>query len=190
MTISAGVAEYLLAEDAEAFFARADQALYRAKEGGRNRVEADARGASDDWARAGSGGILRLEWRDSYACGEPTIDAQHEELFRLANALIDASLRQEENRGAFLAALEALLAHVVRHFADEEKILAAHGYAKLAQHAAAHRGLLGRAGALKEAALRGEAKTGAVVEFLAHEVVAHHLLSADRDFYPLFAGAA
>jgi hypothetical protein len=37
--------------------------------------------------------------------------------------------------------------------------------------------------------LRGDAKAGSVVEFLAHEVVAHHLLSADRDFYPLFAGA-
>ena len=49
--------------------------------------------------------------------------------------------------------------------------------------------LLERAAALEQAALRGEAKTGLVVEFLAHEVVAHHLLTADRDFYPLFAPA-
>jgi hemerythrin len=72
--------------------------------------------------------------REAYACGERTIDAQHEELFRLANGLIAASLRQADDRGAFLASLEALLAHVVRHFASEEAILEARGYAKLAQH--------------------------------------------------------
>jgi diguanylate cyclase (GGDEF)-like protein/hemerythrin-like metal-binding protein len=189
VTISAGVAEYLPAEDAEEFFSRADRALYRAKESGRNRVEADPRGASDQWAREESAELVKLVWRDSYACGEPTIDAEHEELFRLANVLISASLHQDEKRGTLLAALDALLEHVARHFADEEKILAARGYAKLAQHQRAHQGLLKRALALKEAALRGDAKTGPVVEFLAHEVVAQHLLAADRDFYPLFAGA-
>jgi diguanylate cyclase (GGDEF)-like protein/hemerythrin-like metal-binding protein len=189
VTISAGVAEYLPAEEPESLFSRADLALYRAKEDGRNRVEADARGASEVWAREESTDIIRLVWRDSYACGEPTIDAQHEELFRLANVLISASLHQDEKRGTLLAALDALLEHVARHFTDEEKILAARGYAKLAQHQRAHQGLLKRAGALKEAALRGDAKAGSVVEFLAHEVVAQHLLAADRDFYPLFAGA-
>jgi hemerythrin len=173
-------------EDAESLFRRADEALYRAKNAGRNRVVADAQGASDLWEKAGEA-IVQIIWRDAYACGEPTIDAQHETLFRLANALIASSLRQADDSGAFLAALEALLAHVVRHFADEERILAARGYAKLAQHRGAHRGLLERAAALKEAALRGGAAFGALVEFLAHDVVAQHLLTADREFFPLFA---
>jgi hemerythrin len=108
-------------------------------------------------------------------------------LFRLANALIAASMRQADDRGAFLASLEALLVHVAQHFASEETILQARGYAQLAQHRAAHRALLERAAALKEAAPRGDAAFGALVEFLAQEVVAQHLLTADRDFFPLFA---
>ncbi len=39
VTISIGVTEYQLREDVEAAIARADEALYRAKHGGRNRVE-------------------------------------------------------------------------------------------------------------------------------------------------------
>jgi diguanylate cyclase (GGDEF)-like protein/hemerythrin-like metal-binding protein len=186
VTISAGVAEALAGEDAESLFKRADAALYSAKNAGRNRVVADAQGASDLWAM-GDAAIVQIVWREAYACGEPAIDAQHEMLFRLANALIAASMRQADDRGAFLASLEALLAHVAQHFASEEAILQARGYAQLAQHRAAHRALLERAAALKEAAPRGDAAFGALVEFLAQEVVAQHLLTADRDFFPLFA---
>jgi len=188
VTISLGVAEALPHEDMEGFFARADAALYRAKNGGRNRVVADATGASDTWSALGDA-VVELVWHDSYACGEPTIDAEHEELFRLANILIGASLRQAQDRAAFIAALDPLLGHIARHFADEERLLAARAYARLAPHAAAHQRLLARAGELKSAALRGEATTGALVDFLAHEVVARHLLTADRDFYPLFRTA-
>lgn len=189
VTISLGVAEALPGEDMEGFFARADAALYRAKNGGRNCVVADATGASDTWSALGDA-VVELVWHDSYACGEPTIDAEHEELFRRANILIGASLRQGQDRAAFIVALEQLLGHIARHFADEERILAARGYPRLAAHAAAHQRLLARAGELKSAALRGGATTGALVDFLAHEVVARHLLTADRDFYPLLRTAA
>ncbi|MGQ0510114.1 MAG: diguanylate cyclase [Betaproteobacteria bacterium] len=188
LTISLGVAEALPGEDMDRFFARADAALYRAKDAGRNRVVSDPSGASDAWSAIGDA-VVELVWRDSYACGEPTIDAEHEELFRLANRLIGASLRQATDRAAFLDALDRLIDHIARHFADEERILAERGYAKLAQHGAAHRRLVSRAGELRAAALRGGATTGALVEFLAHEVVARHLLVADRDFYPLFRTA-
>ncbi len=43
VTFSAGVAAWDAGEDPESLLSRADQALYRAKENGRNRVEA-ARG--------------------------------------------------------------------------------------------------------------------------------------------------
>lgn len=189
LTISLGVAEALPGEDMDRFFARVDAALYRAKDSGRDRVVTDPTGASDAWSSSGDA-VVELVWHDSYACGEPTIDAEHEELFRLANRLIAASLRQATDRPAFLEALDRLIDHVARHFADEERILAARGYAKLAQHGTAHRRLVARALELKAAAHRGDATTGALVEFLAHEVVARHLLIADRDFYPLFRTAA
>ena len=42
LTVSVGVAQHGLGEDAEALIGRADAALYRAKRGGRNRTERDA----------------------------------------------------------------------------------------------------------------------------------------------------
>lgn len=43
VTVSAGVGEYVQGETENAFFERVDQALYRAKDKGRNRVELDQR---------------------------------------------------------------------------------------------------------------------------------------------------
>lgn len=189
VTASFGAGELLAGEEPPAFFARLDAALYRAKGAGRNRVVADARGASEQWDASGPGGMVRLVWQAEYACGEPTIDAEHEELFRLANELIDAGLRQAQEPAAFLAALTRCLGHVARHFADEERILEARGYAELARHRAEHRMLLERAGALEAAAERGEVTAGTLVDFFAGEVVARHLLAADRQFFPLFASA-
>jgi diguanylate cyclase (GGDEF)-like protein/hemerythrin-like metal-binding protein len=186
VTVSLGVAEHLPLESAEDWFKRVDKALYAAKEGGRNRAVVDRRGSSDLWA-AGAAQVIRLQWSETYECGEPTIDSQHRRLFDLANRLIETAMDADRDRGPFNAALEELLAHVARHFADEEGILALRRYAHLEAHRRAHAGLLARAGKLKEKAAAGDVALGELVEFLAHDVVARHLLTADRDFFPLFA---
>lgn len=186
ITVSIGVVEWNEGESAGALFLRADRAMYRAKAAGRDRVVADDAGASDVWAGLATASPIQLVWQDAYACGEPTIDAQHRELFRLGNALLEASLRAKEEPARFMAALEACLAHVVRHFADEEALLAQHGFPGLAGHQDGHRALLERAAALHESARRGEADTGLLVDFLAQEVVLRHLLTSDRAYYPLF----
>lgn len=189
VTVSAGVAEHLDEERPQAWFARLDEALYAAKRAGRDRVVVDRRGDSDAWAREAGRSALRLAWQEAYECGEATIDHEHRELFALANGLIDVLADAGSSREPVLAALDALLAHVGRHFADEEAILARLGYADLEPHRRAHAGLLRRAGHLRERALAGEASLGAVVEFLAQDVVARHMLTVDRAFFPLFARA-
>ncbi len=50
--------------------------------------------------------------------------------------------------------------------------------------------LLDKSGKLKQAAANGNITFGAVVEFLTKDVVARHLLLADRDFFPLFSAAS
>jgi diguanylate cyclase (GGDEF)-like protein/hemerythrin-like metal-binding protein len=187
VTVSAGVAEHLSGESAEAWFQRLDACLYEAKRSGRNRVCVDSQGDSDAWTPRG-GSALRLTWLEEYECGEPTIDGQHRELFDLANALIDAVATPKT--ADVKAALDRLLAHVVRHFRDEEALLAQRGYEHLEPHARAHATLVSHALELNQAAAEGRLKFGEVVDFLANEVVARHLLTADRAFFPLFAPGA
>lgn len=186
ITISLGVAEHMGSEDTQGWFRRVDDALYRAKRGGRNRICVDQQGNSDVWAAEGGWSIVHLIWRDAYECGEPTIDREHRELFDLANALFDASFSSQSSPAAYLEALDKLLAHIAQHFADEEALLAEIGYKKLESHSKAHAALLARAGKLKTAFLAGKGTLGDVVDFLANTVIAEHLFKADKDFYPLF----
>jgi diguanylate cyclase (GGDEF)-like protein/hemerythrin-like metal-binding protein len=188
ITVSAGVAEHIATESAESWFARLDAELYEAKRDGRNRVCVDRRGNSDAWSAAGATSALRLSWQESYECGEPAIDAQHRELFDLANTLIDTMSGRPAERAAVNEALMRLIAHVDRHFRDEEALLAKAGYTHLESHVRAHNHLRERALELKRAADEGKVSFGEVVDFLANEVVARHLFTADRDYFPLFAG--
>jgi diguanylate cyclase (GGDEF)-like protein/hemerythrin-like metal-binding protein len=187
VTVSAGVAEHDGEESVREWFGRLDAALYAAKAAGRNRVVVDRRGSSDAWAREAGGSALRLAWQEAYECGDETIDAEHRELFELANRLIDASVEGGKGDAGLLAALDALLAHAGRHFADEEAILERLRYSDLELHRRAHKGLLRRAAWLREHAQTGEASLGTLVEFLAQDVVARHMLTLDRAFFPLFA---
>lgn len=189
LTVSAGVAEHTATEDPTAWFRRLDEALYAAKMQGRNRIVVDRRGQSDDWAIARCASPLRLIWQEAYECGEPQIDIQHQQLFELANALIDASMSQHTPAGGFEPALNRLLTHIARHFADEEMHLLKRGYTHLRAHQGAHSRLLAKATELSAQCRSKTPKVGALVEFLAHEVVGHHILETDRDFFPLFRQA-
>lgn len=190
LTISLGVAEHYGDEDTPTWFHRLDEALSQAKATGRNCVVVSRQGNSDAWAAEGGGSALHLVWEESYECGDPTIDAEHRELFQLANILIDAALPEREDAGAVRAALSELLAHVVRHFADEEAILERLNFAQLPEHRQAHEGLLQRARMMARLLNEGKSGPGGVIEFLAQDVVARHMLVVDRAFFPMFRNAA
>jgi diguanylate cyclase (GGDEF)-like protein/hemerythrin-like metal-binding protein len=187
LTASFGVAEHLVPEPIDIWFRRLDTALYQAKKAGRNRVAVARVGSSDVWAAESGRSVVRLVWSEAYECGEPNIDAQHRELFTLANTTLDASFKSETCPGEFAAAVDRLLAHIVMHFAYEEEALAVRNYDDLERHKAAHIALLNRTRELRAAVAVGKTTIGELVDFLAGKVVAQHLFSADKRFFPLFA---
>ncbi|MGV0951564.1 MAG: diguanylate cyclase [Azonexus sp.] len=184
VSVSIGAAS-LLPTDAslDSLFARADQALYRAKAAGRNRVE-----TIEERLPGKRASITHLRWMTAYDCGDPVIDGEHHELFRLANGLLDLASAAASPH-AIQAALDGLLAHVVDHFAHEEAILRRHGYAEVEHHAELHQRLVERAQALRAQADQEDIESAELVQFLAQEVVMRHMLQADRSFYGLFANA-
>ncbi len=190
MTISIGTAEHIAGESTETWFHRVDNALYRAKNDGRNRVNADRRGSSDLWAAESGLSTVRLVWQKGYECGEPTIDSEHRALFDQANALFDASFRSKTSTKAFNAASEKMLANLARHFAHEESLLAEHGYKDIAAHHLAHAALLARAAEIGASVAAGTTTLADLVEYLATTVVAGHIFREDRKYFPLFGNTA
>lgn len=186
VTISIGVAENLVGESVEGWLGRADQALYRAKDGGRNRVCVDRRGNSDFWAAETGLAAIHLAWQEGFECGDPTIDGEHRRLFDQANAVIHAAFSAETAPDSLSAALEKLLRDLAQHCAHEEELLAQRGYQDLATHRAAHAALLARAAEMKASVAGGRTPLGDLIEFIANTIVAQHLFAEDRKYFPLF----
>jgi hemerythrin-like metal-binding protein len=191
VTISLGVAAKSShrRDTIEGLIQAADEALYRAKQGGRNQVQAAA--CAEDAARTGGAGFVRLVWSAAYDCGHPLIDEQHRALFALANRLLAAILAGEtqERIGGLV---DALLECVEGHFRDEERLYSASAYPRSVEHTSSHRNLLDHARQMVERFRAGEGLgIGELFQFFAQELVAHHFLGADREFFPfLEAGRA
>ncbi len=181
ITVSLGVAECLSGETWEQWFQRADAALYRAKACGRNQVQV-ATGASPRTGAIPSADFVHLTWSTTYECGHTGIDVQHRQLFGHANNLLAATLSGRPT--AELAGLiDPLIRDVVQHFQDEEAVITAAGFPGAAQHAALHRELLNHAAELVDHFHAGGLNVGDLFQFLADDVIAHHLLGADREYF-------
>lgn len=184
VSISIGVAECGAEESWDAWFARADAALYRAKHGGRNRVECapETRELGRVLPQAATA-FVKLAWHPAYACGNATIDEEHQVLFALANELLNtliAARPVEETRSI----IDVMMREIERHFAHEEAILKDTDYHGLAEHAALHRQLLEKGRLLSERLRTDPQSVGELFQYLAHDVVAKHLLAIDREYFP------
>lgn len=183
LTISIGVAELGRSELAEDWFKRADQALYQAKNQGRNRVVCSASRDTDVAPDPDRDAVVFLPWKTSYECGHALIDRQHQQLFALGNRLITASLDASTSRPDFLACVDELITHVQQHFSDEERVLADVGYADLQAHHRAHNALLEKARVLRHKAETETVTSSEVIDYLANSVVKNHMLTADKAFF-------
>lgn len=186
LTISSGVAEHQPGESVEHWFRRVDEALYESKHAGRNRVTVDEHGGSDDWAASPTESLVQLQWQEAYESGQPLIDREHRELFQRANALLALSCQASRSSEDWKQALDELLSHIVQHFGDEESLLAQWQYAGLEGHRRAHQALLARARELRARAETGLVTLGELVDFIAIDIVANHLLKSDRQFFSIF----
>lgn len=130
VTISIGVAQYRSKESLSDWTDRVDQALYRAKAKGRNRVEQE----SDDIVSKAF--PLSLQWNPAFSSGNATIDAQHKEIFEVANLLLERCAAHDAS-GA-IDIMQKLLKDTHIHFNYEEAVLADLAYPGLDGHRQEH----------------------------------------------------
>lgn len=188
VTVSIGVAECLPRETWGQWFQRADAALYQSKANGRNRIqiapEVPLRGAGTKKTAAC---FLQMNWHEAYESGNETIDLEHRALFDRCNDLLAAMLsgHPADEVGSLV---NTFIQDVVQHFRDEENIVAASGYPGTSSHALLHRELSAKALRLAEHFHDGTLEAGELFQFLAHDMVAKHVLGADREFFPYVTG--
>ena len=187
VTMSLGVSEYGVGEGLSDWIERTDQALYLAKNQGRNRVVAADPATQTQAAAQPEHTLLELTWEDGYACGHPLIDSQHERLFRLAGSLLTAVTEEGPITEVSLR-METLLAHTAQHFRDEEAVLLGLGYPELETHRIVHAALLTKARRIQRDVLMGQLDFGQLLAFLAMDLVKGHILGEDRNYFELFAG--
>jgi diguanylate cyclase (GGDEF)-like protein/hemerythrin-like metal-binding protein len=176
VTISIGVAQLLPGERAKHWIARADRSLYQAKECGRNRVHAHTE-AQRDTAQ------FVLVWGDQFMTGHPTIDAEHAEVFRLANDII--LLDRDASAATILERFDAFVSELTAHFQSEETLLDELRCSEQDRkaHASNHRGLICQALALRARIVDGRLLVDEVADFIVRRIAIGHLVAMDL---PLF----
>jgi diguanylate cyclase (GGDEF)-like protein/hemerythrin-like metal-binding protein len=182
VTMSLGVSEYTLGEGLEEWIARTDQALYRAKAEGRNRVVAAPSPAHPHTSTSEERSLLEMIWEDAYTSGHPLIDTQHRRLFHLASALMSV-LAENRSLDEVSIRLQTLLAHTAQHFHDEEGLLREAHYPDVVEHAAIHTALLDKASGFQEEVQAGTLDFGKLVGFLTKDLVKDHILTEDQNYF-------
>jgi len=176
VTASFGVAERKKDEQRNGVFRRIDQALYRAKNGGRNRVEIQTEYIS-------TSGTVRLEWNKEWESGNAKIDDAHRTLVRMGNELFNLSITQGSSP-LLLEKINGLIDHLRTHFSEEDDILSESGYPGTEEHARIHKNLLHEAMTFREKFIAGECESSLIFNFIVNRIIVDHLLSTDILFFP------
>jgi diguanylate cyclase (GGDEF)-like protein/hemerythrin-like metal-binding protein len=184
VTVSLGAAECVGNETWEQWLKRADAALYRAKSGGRNQVQfAPEVPVQLDAGENVAANFVKLSWHPAYESGNSEIDNQHRGLFRDANNILGAMLSGRPP-DEIAALVKTLLDDVTEHFHDEEVTIVAAGYPGAPMHAKMHQKLIDDASELAQRFEAGTLNIGELFKFIAHDVIARHILKADREYFP------
>ncbi|MEI7891847.1 MAG: diguanylate cyclase [Myxococcales bacterium] len=146
--------------------ALADLALYEAKHAGRNRIHVTSDGAAvaDD-------------------CGDATIDGEHRKLVETSNTLLSA-VAGGRPKDEILLMMESFAADMAVYFRYEEELFKAVAYPFADAHARDHQALVAKAATLLEKHRRDVLTFGELLDFLANDLVARHLLIQDKEFFP------
>lgn len=114
-----------------------------------------------------------LDWTQALEIGVPDMDAEHRELVAAMNRIHELDTRAAD-RATIEGAIVRLVTLTKRHFADEEKHMAAIGFPDLKRHALIHADMLKKVDAHCAAFRAGNGRVDpAFFDFLVYWLGAH-----------------
>ena len=125
--------------------------------------------------------LMQMTWRKSFEVGHPVIDQQHRRLFAIGDKLINAVLKNKP-RETVEDLLDELNEQIEAHFKTEEAVMARTRFPLSKEHRVQHESLLEKARALREQYRTEQIDAGAMVGFIAYELVTEHIINEDSKF--------
>lgn len=171
-SVSIGIALAFSSDTVTSWLERADVALYRAKDSGKNRWFLDTPLRLEN-------GVLQLDWGDRLRVGVPEVDAEHAELLTMANELLKL-LVGNHRKQTILQMLQALCDTLVTHCANEEKLIAERHLQRLEPHVVSHEQMLGRMKFLTDLYEGDHLPLNAFIQFIVFEICIQHIAREDR----------
>jgi len=129
-----------------------------------------------------------FEWKDEYSVHVLSVDAQHQNLFRMA-AELHTAMASGQAKNVVAKTLDRLVQYTAMHFAHEERLMRAHRYPDIAAHEAEHHSLTAQVLKFQADFQAGKATmTIQLLQFL-KDWLEKHIKGSDTKYVP-FVGSA
>ncbi|MBP8186575.1 MAG: bacteriohemerythrin [Comamonas sp.] len=129
-----------------------------------------------------------IPWSSALMLGIPKIDAQHQVLVELINALHDELGKPAPARTTLAEVLEGLVDYTHNHFIEEEVMFQRYGYPQTTAHTAEHSQFTAKAMDWLMRFEDGEDINLEALDFL-KDWLLHHILQEDRAYVPFLQEA-
>lgn len=124
-----------------------------------------------------------LSWSSRYSVGVQRMDEQHTVLFGMLNDLHEAMMKGQAQQIAG-PLLRKLATYTHEHFATEERMMAASGYAGLAQHRVLHTELIRQVNEFAGRYERGETALNLKLLNFLRDWLTNHIQNEDKKYGP------
>jgi hemerythrin len=124
-----------------------------------------------------------IDWKEEYATGVSVVDAQHQCMFELINALHDA-MREGQTKVIIGTVLDDLVAYTKVHFHDEEVLMEQYGFAGWRRHTKEHQAFASEIEDASQRYLLGRPINTVDLITRLKQWLTSHILGTDQEFGP------
>ncbi|MGM0379872.1 MAG: diguanylate cyclase [Bacillota bacterium] len=172
LSASLGIAQRKRLEFFESWFRRADNALYKAKNNGRDQF---CYLSADDEVK------LKIYWDHNWDCKKSTIDKEHLEIVKISNKLVKSSFNKLKYDETIRLA-DVLFKAVKIHFENEIDYLEKIKYPYVKRHSLIHKNLIKKFKKLYNGLTKKEVETDTLLDFLRDVLIMEHLVDQDKNY--------